>query len=135
MSEETPFRLKELGDIERDRGQPMAALQLYVQATVFRPQFVAAHYEQGRILVGLGNFLNAANAFALAWVHSGCGGAFGLACGRALTDAGLSFEACRVFDRIDPDDFDAVNVRYHAEALRLEVRIEGGLNLSRNFVT
>jgi len=133
MSEKDPFRLKELGDIERDRGKPMAALQFYLEATAIRPQFVSAHCEQGRILVDLGNFLEAANAFALAWVHSGCGGAFGLACGRALTDAGLSFEACRVFERIDPEDFDAVNVRYHADALRLELRIREALELVPKF--
>ena len=92
MSKDDPFAFKERGDVARDKGKLRTALKFYQKATRMRPQYAAAHYEQGAILVRLGKVVEGANAFALAWMHSCFQGTSGLACGRALTHAGFSLD-------------------------------------------
>lgn len=129
MTMTDPFALKALADTARDEGKLDEAIQLYDQAIALRPQFAAAYYEKGDVLSRKGLFTEAANCFMVAWVHGRFRKEPGLMCGRALVMAKLTLEACRVFEKIPPQELDTLSALFYADALRREFRIRDAVAL------
>lgn len=124
-----PFYLKESGDFARSKNLLDDALGYYEAAIKLRPQYMIAHYDRGGVLSQQGRYLEAANAFMLAWLHGRFRPEPGLMCGRALVAAKFFLEACLMFDRIELRHFDPTSALYYADALRKEVRIRDALSL------
>lgn len=80
-----------------------------------------------------GAYVEAANAFALAWVHSLFRKEPGLMLGRALVAAKLTLSACLVFEKIPVEQYDIQSAIHYANALNREGRIRESLKISRLF--
>lgn len=114
------YAVKEQGDQCFANGDLEEALAFYDQAIEERPQFWAAHFEKGRVLYELGDFVRAASCFSVASLYGRRHPAAQLMCARSLTMGNFTTEACQVFAEIPFEKIDDTSLVFYAKALQIE---------------
>lgn len=133
MQKQNADNLYNEAELARKNGNLEQALSLYSQVLQAYPGSWLSYYGVGDIRMRQAQYMDAANAFALAWVHSLFRVEAGLMVGRALTAAKLTLSACLVFEKLTLERFDEKSLIIYADALRQEGRIREALQISQRF--
>ncbi|KTD57492.1 TylF/MycF/NovP-related O-methyltransferase [Legionella shakespearei] len=138
-----PFVLKENGDKAFAAGDLTLALDYYNQAITLRPQFFAACYQKGNVLMQLQQYLEASCMFWQSYLFNKTNITAALMAARALAQGEYSLEACNIFDAFSTDQIDNESLIYYifalrqqgrpSEALPLLPRLDGMNNLLSNW--
>ncbi|MCK2097394.1 class I SAM-dependent methyltransferase [Thauera aromatica] len=104
-------------------GKWAEAIVEFDKAIALRPQHIGSLYRKGEAQYKLGRYLEAATAFWTAYLFFKFTKEPLLMCGRSLAAADFPYEACGVFDRIEPKDIDDESCIFFISALVREMRI------------
>ncbi len=115
---------KESGDQYKKLGNTEAALACYREAIKFRPQYAAAHFEIGALLLLRGENHEALGEYAKAWIYSRFANEPALMIGRIFLLENMSADSVSIFEKIPRQKFDSLSALFFCEALRLEDRLD-----------